>query len=187
MPNSSDSASGTDTVLIQMSQGVRQLSAAFAAQAPFTHAAPHRYKVLIAEDDLLIADMIEAILITHRYEVCGIAQTVAEAVDLVRERRPDLAIIDLRLADGGLGTEIAPQLGPLDRPGILYATGNASQVVLTTEDGVACLTKPYRSEDLLSGLRIVAEIVATGTTSTPHPRGFEVLRPPATTAAVSHA
>ena len=53
-------------------------------------------RVLIAEDDLMIADMVEEILILHGYEVCGIARTVSEAVELGRRCEPDLAVIDLR-------------------------------------------------------------------------------------------
>jgi CheY-like chemotaxis protein len=137
-------------------------------------------KVLIAEDDLMIADMTEDMLVQRGYEVCGIARTVAEAVTLCRHHRPDLALIDLRLADGGLGTEIAAQLGGLDALGILYATGNASQIVLTAADGHACLAKPFRSADLQRSLAIVSEIVATGTASPPFPRGLRIL-PSATT------
>jgi DNA-binding response OmpR family regulator len=132
-------------------------------------------KVLIAEDDLMIADMIEEVLVAHDYEVCGIARTVAQAVALSRLRKPDLAVIDLRLADGRLGTEIAAQLGAFDRPGILYATGNIAQVVLTSADGDACLVKPYRTADLLRSLEIVAELAATGSASPPFPRGLQIL------------
>jgi hypothetical protein len=42
------------------------------------------FKILIAEDDLLIADMVEECLIVSEYEVCGIARTVIEAVALGR-------------------------------------------------------------------------------------------------------
>jgi DNA-binding response OmpR family regulator len=132
-------------------------------------------KVLIAEDDLMIADMTEAILVAQGYEVCGIARTVAEGVALGRLHMPDLAVIDLRLADGGLGTAIASELGVLGRLGVLYATGNISHVMLTAADGDACLSKPYRASDLVRGLEIVADIVATGTASPPFPRGFQVL------------
>lgn len=138
-------------------------------------------KVLIAEDDLMIADMAEEILVKAGYEVCGMARTVAEAVALGRRHKPDLAVIDLRLADGGLGTQIAAQLGDLGRLGVLYASANISQVVLSADDGDACLSKPYRSIDLVRSLQIVADIVASGTASPPFPRGFQVL-PPATTA-----
>jgi hypothetical protein len=66
---------------------------------------------------------------------------------------------------------------PLGRIGVLYATGNTSQVILTTADGDACLSKPYRSVDLLRSLEIVVEIVATGKALPPFPQGFRVLHP----------
>jgi hypothetical protein len=47
--------------------------------------------------------------------------------------------------------------------------------VLTTADGDACLSKPYRSADLLRGLEIVEEIVATGKALPPFPQDFRVL------------
>ena len=113
--------------------------------------------------------------------MCGIARTVAEAVALGRFHRPDLALIDLRLADGGLGTEVAAQLGTLGRLGVLYATGNISHVMRSAAYGDACLSKPHRPDDLVRGLEIVAEIVATGRASPPFPGGFQLI-PPATVA-----
>jgi DNA-binding response OmpR family regulator len=135
-------------------------------------------KVLIVEDDLMLADFAEEILVEHGYEVSGIACTVPEAVALAERSHPDLVVLDLRLADGGLGTEVAAQLSPVRRPGILYVTGNMSQVALTHGD--ACLVKPYRAVDLLRGLEIVAEIVATGKAPPPFPRGFHLLHTAAT-------
>ena len=134
-------------------------------------------KVLVVEDDLMLADFSEEILVEHGYEVSGIARTVTEAVALARRCTPDLVILDLRLADGGLGTEVAAQLPALGRPGILYVTGNMSQLALTSADGDACLAKPYRSTDLLRGLEIVAGIVATGNAQAPFPNGFQLLHP----------
>jgi DNA-binding response OmpR family regulator len=134
-------------------------------------------KVLIVEDDLMLADFAEEILVEQGYEVSGIARTVTDAVALARRCSPDLVILDLRLADGGLGTEVAAQLPAFGRPGILYVTGNMSQVVLT--HGNACLAKPYRSVDLLRSLEIVAGIVATGKAQMPFPQGFHLLPPAA--------
>lgn len=134
-------------------------------------------KVLIAEDDLMIADMTEEVLIENGYEVCGIARTVSEAVALGLLHKPNLAILDLRLADNGLGTEIAARLSELDGLGVLYATANASNVVLTATDGIACLSKPFRSVDLVRSLEIVANLATTGKSLQPYPRGFQVLGP----------
>lgn len=139
-------------------------------------------KVLIAEDELMIADMIEELLIGHGYEVCGIGRTVGEAVALGLLHSPDLAVIDYRLADGGYGTEIGPQLRSLHRLGILYASGNVADVVRNATSGYACLAKPYSPADLLRGLEIVAGIAATGTALAPFPYGFQLLRPAPSTA-----
>jgi len=138
-------------------------------------------KVLIAEDELMIADMVEETLVSNGYEVCGIARTVDDAVALGRRHKPDLAVIDLRLADGGYGTQIAAQLDGPDRFGILYASGNIPRVTLNAANGEACLIKPYSSADLLRGLAIVAEIIATGRASPPFPGGFTLLRSALTT------
>ena len=152
-------------------------------------------KVLIAEDDLMIADMLEEHLIASGYDVCGIARTVTEGLALAREHKPDIAVIDMRLADGGRGTELVAQFDT-PRPAILYATGNTAEVRLTADDGAACITKPFRSEDLVRGLEIVADIAATGTTLRPFPHNFQLLvrrpttpveAPRVTDAAIDHS
>jgi DNA-binding response OmpR family regulator len=131
-------------------------------------------KVLIAEDDLMIADMVEECLSGSGYEVCGIARTVTEGVALGRLNRPDLAILDMRLADGGLGPEIAAQLKDGARIGILYASGNIGRVI-DLAGGDACIAKPYHPHDLLRALKIIEQIVCGGMPSAPFPRGFQLL------------
>jgi two-component sensor histidine kinase len=132
-------------------------------------------KVLIVENDLLMADMLEEALDDAGYDVCGIARTVEEAVALGEREDPDLALLDLRLAAGGLGTEIAARLDRESGLGILYVTGNAEQIYLTKADGDACLVKPYRSEDIVRGLKIVSEVIANGLSLLPFPGGFRLL------------
>jgi two-component sensor histidine kinase/CheY-like chemotaxis protein/putative methionine-R-sulfoxide reductase with GAF domain len=132
-------------------------------------------KVIIAEDDLYMADMLEEILVDNNYEVCGIGRTVEEAVALGERHKPDLAILDIRLADGGLGTEIPGRWPKRDRPGILYATAYVGQTQLSKSDGEASLAKPYRPEDVIRALEIVQELVITGKASRPFPHGLAVL------------
>ena len=133
-------------------------------------------KVMIAEDDLLMADLLEEVLVDGGYQVCGIARTVEDGLELSRKHKPDLVVLDLRLANGGLGTDIAAGLDRHNRPGILYATGNGRQLGLTRADGDACLGKPYKTEDIVRALQIVEEIVDTGKASEPFPNGFYVLK-----------
>ncbi len=132
--------------------------------------------VMIAEDDLMMADMLEDVLVAGGYQVCGIARTVDDAVDLGDRCKPDLAILDIRLADGGMGTDVPARLQRKGHMGILYASGNVGQIALTKVDGDALLTKPYRPEDVLRALKIVEHIAATGEASHPFPVGFSVLK-----------
>jgi two-component system, response regulator PdtaR len=131
-------------------------------------------KVMIAEDDLMAADMIEEALIDAGYESCGIARTVTEGVALGWLHRPDLAIIDMQLADGGVGTDIAAGLADL-RIGILFASGNIEQVMRLANGG-CYIAKPYDIKNLLHALDIVAGVVITGVVPTPpFPHGFSLL------------
>lgn len=134
--------------------------------------------ILIVEDNYMIADMVEDTLVANGYQVCGITDTVAGGVALYRQHRPSLIIIDLHLGNGELGTQLIPKIRPFGKVGILYVTGNSSEFHLSREDGHACLSKPYRSSDLLQALKIVTELARTGIATPPFPAGFLLLDAP---------
>ncbi len=129
-------------------------------------------KVMIVEDDLLIADMLEEVLVGGGYDVCGIARTVDAAVELGERHKPDLAILDIRLADGGLGTDIPAQLKDCGHMGILYVSGRPGGMSLTEAPGHALITKPFHSQDILRAVELVEQIVRTGEASRPFPPRF---------------
>jgi ActR/RegA family two-component response regulator len=115
------------------------------------------------------------VIIRGGYEVCGIARLVSQAVQIANMENPDLAVIDVHLAEGGIGTEIATLLDRRGTLGILYATGNAGDVELTSSDGHAYISKPYRPSDIVRALKVVEELVKFGTASRPFPRGCYAL------------
>ena len=129
-------------------------------------------KVLIAEDDLLIADTFAEVLVGGGYDVCGIARTVDEAVELGKRHRPDLAILDIRLAEEGVGTDIPDQLKGGGQIGILYVSGRPGGMSLTTAVGHALLTKPFLPRELLRAVELVEQIVRTGEATRPFPPKF---------------
>ena len=132
-------------------------------------------KVMIAEDDPLMAGMLEETLVANGYDVCGTAGTVEKAVELGERYKPDLAVLDIRLADGGLGTEIPARLKSQGHMGVLYASGHVGQMSLTSGDGEALIVKPYRSDDVIRGLRIVEQIISSRNAPRHFPKGFSVL------------
>src|SRR6267154_2687168 len=51
-------------------------------------------KVLIAEDELIIADMIAEVLARNGYDICGIARSVAEVIELGDAHKPVEGIVN---------------------------------------------------------------------------------------------
>jgi CheY-like chemotaxis protein len=137
-------------------------------------------QVLIVEDDVMLADCLAEALLDDGHVVCGVASTVAEAVALARQYRPDIAILDMQLRGRERGSDIADQLtesGDLGQTGILYVTGEAERVLREARVGHACLNKPYTLATLGTALAIVHEISHEGGTSRALPRGLQLLRP----------
>ena len=132
--------------------------------------------VLIAEDNVILADILEDYLISQDFEVCGTARTADEAVTLANLHKPDLAVLDFRLGDGAYGSQVRARMKDKGHMGILYVSGDPLGKILTRADGEAYLQKPYGMNDLARSLRIVHEIKTNGTISPERfPRGFNLL------------
>jgi DNA-binding NarL/FixJ family response regulator len=67
------------------------------AHTPFVDAEPKAATVVIADDDVLLREGIASLLTQHGYNVVGQAGDATELVSLVREHRPDVAIVDIRM------------------------------------------------------------------------------------------
>ena len=67
-------------------------------------------RVLVVEDDFLIAMQTEVALTAAGFEVVGPATTAEEAVALAGEAQPTLAVMDIRLASNRDGIDAARQL-----------------------------------------------------------------------------
>lgn len=67
-------------------------------------------RILIIEDDLLIASQIEGALTEAGFEVVGVATTGEAALELVRAKRPDMAVVDIRLPGDRDGVDTALEM-----------------------------------------------------------------------------
>ncbi len=133
--------------------------------------------VLIVEDDLSIADLLQESLEADGYHVTGIARTIDEAVLSAKAEHPDVAVVDVRLANGDMGTDLAARLPPGTSTRIMFSTGNSNDRRLLSTCGDAVMTKPYRLSDVGRGLDIIAELARCGQTKLEFPRNFQLLAP----------
>jgi DNA-binding response OmpR family regulator len=131
--------------------------------------------VLIVEDDFAIADMMQEVLEADGYCVSAIARTVKDAIMSAELHNPDFAVIDIRLANGDLGSEVGAHLRVTSKAGIMFSTGNSNNPMLTKLHGDAVMTKPYNMGDVGRGLAIVRQMIERGKTDLPFPPHFRLL------------
>lgn len=81
-------------------------------------------KVLIVEDEFLIAEYFRIIVEQLGYEVCGLVPTAEEAVTLARHAAPDVVIMDVRLAGAEDGVEAARKIRAIRPVPIIYVTAS---------------------------------------------------------------
>ncbi len=103
-------------------------------------------RVLLAEDDALIGMLLAEILAEMGHEVCAIEATEADAVTAAVRLRPDLIILDVRLANGNGISAIEAILHTGFVPH-LFISGDRSYV-LARRPGAVVIQKPFREPDL---------------------------------------
>jgi len=103
--------------------------------------------ILIIEDEPLIALDIEDTITSLGHRCVGIARTHKEAVKLARERRPQLVLSDIQLADGSSGIDAVNDiLGSFDVP-VIFITAFPERLLTGERPEPAFLiTKPFSPE-----------------------------------------
>lgn len=138
-------------------------------------------KILVVEDDGMLAGFLEDALLDIGHSVCGIVGRVDDAVRLVREHRPDIALLDMQLRGGEFGTDVADRLATTDDLaglGILYVSGETDRVHRQARFGHACLNKPYSLDTLATALTIVRQVANGSPWSDAVPYGIEMIAQP---------
>jgi DNA-binding response OmpR family regulator len=107
-------------------------------------------KVLVVEDEALVAMLVEDALLDAGFEVLGPAATVEEAMSLLDRERPDAVVLDLNLA-GETSTPVADLLAARGIPYVI-ATGYGASGLPPGHQQAMVLAKPYDPGELISML-----------------------------------
>jgi DNA-binding response OmpR family regulator len=115
-----------------------------------------KQKILIVQDDPLLAGALQSLLQDAGYEVVGAARGTAGADQLATQHRPVLAIVDMMLEVDVDGIATATYLKQNHGLEILITTGFPDSVVQREGvPGFACaiVKKPYTDEEILQAVK----------------------------------
>lgn len=119
---------------------------------------PEAPKVLIVEDDALIATSLKWTLEDMGFDVCGCADSADEAVRLALLHRPDAVLMDVRLRGAGDGVDAAIAIHDGYAPPIIFITGSnepATRSRIANDHPSGLLIKPILPDDLETTLHRV--------------------------------
>lgn len=116
-------------------------------------------RILIVEDEPLVAFDNEHVLRDAGYTIVATVDTVADAVRLIEADGIELVLADVRLSDGGDGIDVARAARDKGVP-LLFASGQCP--VDAQALAIGCLAKPYNSRTLVDAIAAVSATLAGG-------------------------
>lgn len=128
--------------------------------------------LMIVEDEALVAVALRDELHDAGYHVLNLTDRHAEALEVAKAEKPDLALVNIRLAGRDDGIELSEHLKALGIP-VLLISGQVSRASSAKTVAIASLPKPYKAADMVIA---VAYLLARmqGDTSRPRPEDLEV-------------
>ncbi|HEX5464138.1 MAG TPA: response regulator [Burkholderiales bacterium] len=108
-------------------------------------------RILIVEDEHVVAMDLERNLVSLGFDVIGTADRAAEAVQLAGEKNPDLVLMDIQLPGAMSGIDAAEMIRQRWRIPVVFATAFADEDTVsqaTAAGPYGYITKPFRAKEL---------------------------------------
>jgi DNA-binding LytR/AlgR family response regulator len=135
-------------------------------------------KILIVEDDMLIAANISLQLTKLGYEVCGIVPRGEEAVAHVRMNPPDLILMDINLKGAVNGIAAAKTIRQIKSIPIVYLTANNDEATFARAREThpsAFISKPFSTINLQRTIALVVDQLKGEIRTDPREQPVQVL------------
>ena len=117
-------------------------------------------RVLIVEDEALVAAELEWLVVDCGHQAVGSAAAGDEAQSLSADLRPDLALVDVNLLDGATGVDAARTM--IARGvNVIFMTANPKQVPADFPGALGILAKPYTPAAVMQALAYAVGCLAS--------------------------
>ncbi len=114
-------------------------------------------KILICEDELIIAEFLKETCLELGYEVCGMAASKEDAIDKILFHQPDLILVDINMEERYSGIALAQYINEAIKVPFIFITAFSDldtihQAILTNPH--AYLVKPVDKSTLLANIQL---------------------------------
>ena len=126
-------------------------------------------RILVVEDDFLLAEELRATLTRWGHDVVGLAGRGEAALTLAIETQPDLLISDVRLRDSINGVTVAEEVNRRLGTRVIFLTAYPAEALVSGRAwGARFLGKPYSETELR---QVIHELMSDGTDGEAAPGG----------------
>jgi CheY-like chemotaxis protein len=131
-------------------------------------------RVLIVEDEVLLAVELEHVLEESGHTVVGHAMDTREALSLAGRHQPNLALVDVHLQDGPTGVSAARHLTSDCGAVVLFMTANKQRLPADFAGACGVISKPYSENGVRRAVNYVAGCLRDGCAHSAPPLGLEI-------------
>jgi DNA-binding NarL/FixJ family response regulator len=113
-------------------------------------------RILVVEDDFLVATDVEAALLDAGFDVVGVAETAEHAIELAAAENPALILMDIRLAGRRDGIDTAIQIYREHGIRCLFASAHSDGLARNRAEPakpLGWLQKPYTMDRLVAAVK----------------------------------
>ncbi len=116
-----------------------------------------RYKILIVEDEINIAESLQEIIEILDHDVVGIADSADTAIAILEKEEVDLALLDIQIRGAKDGVELAESIKSRFKIPYIFTTAYADNETIrraSNQSPYGYLVKPYGIKDINAAIEV---------------------------------
>ncbi|HTF02820.1 MAG TPA: response regulator [Bacteroidia bacterium] len=118
------------------------------------------FKILIVDDEVLIAEFLKDVLTELGYDQLVLAHNKRQAIIQLEEYKPDLVLLDIRMREELEGIYIAERINQDFKVPFIYITAQSDKEIIRkalVTKPAGYITKPFKKPDIYAAVRLVEE------------------------------
>jgi CheY-like chemotaxis protein len=122
-----------------------------------SHPSDRHTRLLVVEDEAIVAMDLEQQLMSAGYEVVALLDTGEDVIRRVVELKPDAILMDIRLKGPLDGIQVAAAIRPLVDVPIIYLTAHSDEETFSRAritDPMAYVLKPFDARSLRAAIEL---------------------------------